>query len=338
MFLREGTAQVILFGPALDITDGVTEMTSLTLAQADMRLSKDGGAFAQKSASGNATHDSDGWYNTTLSTTDTGTVGELKLNVHQPANMLPLRETYWVLEQAVYDLLFGSGADGEVTVAALNANVITAASIATAAFLAAKFGAAAITSTVLADDAITANKIATSAMDDKGNWNVGKTGYSLSQVFPTNFADLAIVVSSGRVTVGDMADNAIHTNALVTGCITAAKLGTACIEADKFAAGAINAAAIATDALVAAKFSATACDKMADHFWRRLVANVEASSDGDTIGTNRGAYVVLAKANNKVAVNGTDLETMQDDDTTVVLTQAITSDPAAEPITGLDTA
>lgn len=112
-FLRQSTAQIILFGPCLDKTDGVTEETVLTLAQTDMRLSKDGGAFAQKSAVGNATHDSDGWYSTSLSTTDTDTVGELVLNVHQPANMLPVWLRFWVLEENVYDAWFAaSGAAG----------------------------------------------------------------------------------------------------------------------------------------------------------------------------------------------------------------------------------
>lgn len=118
-FLRQSTTQVILFGPCLDKTDGVTEETGLTLAQADMRLSKDGGAFAQKSAAGNATHDSDGWYNTTLSTTDTDTVGELRLNVHQPANMLPVWDRWWVLEEDAYDFLFASGAAPDTQVAAI---------------------------------------------------------------------------------------------------------------------------------------------------------------------------------------------------------------------------
>ena len=59
-FLRQSTEKVILFGPCLDKTDGVTEETGLTLAQGDMRLSKDGGSFAQKSAAGNATEDSEG--------------------------------------------------------------------------------------------------------------------------------------------------------------------------------------------------------------------------------------------------------------------------------------
>ena len=108
MFLRQSTSQTIRFGPCLDITDGVTEETALTLAQADMRLSKDGGAFAQKNAAGNATHDSDGWYSTTLNTTDTDTVGELILNVHQPANTLPVWMRFYVVEEDVYDTLFAS--------------------------------------------------------------------------------------------------------------------------------------------------------------------------------------------------------------------------------------
>lgn len=108
MFLKQSTSQVIRFGPCLDKTNGVSEETTLTLAQADMRLSKDGGAFAQKSAAGNATHDSDGWYSTTLSTTDTATVGELILNVHQPANMLPVWMRFYVVEEAIYDALFAA--------------------------------------------------------------------------------------------------------------------------------------------------------------------------------------------------------------------------------------
>lgn len=112
MFLRQSTAQVIRFGPCLDKVDGVTEETTLTLGQADMRLSKDGGAYAQKSAAGNATHDSDGHYSTTLSTTDTATVGELRLNVHQPANMLPVWDRWYVVEEAIYDALYGAAATG----------------------------------------------------------------------------------------------------------------------------------------------------------------------------------------------------------------------------------
>ena len=112
MFLRQSTAQTVRFGPFLDITDGVTEEVALTLAQADMRLSKDGGAFAQKNAAGNATHDSDGWYSTSLNAIDTATVGELIMNVHQPANALPVWMRWWVVEEAVYDSIYGAAAAG----------------------------------------------------------------------------------------------------------------------------------------------------------------------------------------------------------------------------------
>jgi hypothetical protein len=45
---------------------------------------------------------------------------------------------------------------------------------------------------------INAASIAAGSLDGKGNWNVGKTGYSLIQVFPANFAALGIN-SSGHV-------------------------------------------------------------------------------------------------------------------------------------------
>jgi len=56
---------------------------------------------------------------------------------------------------------------------------------------------------------ITAAGIAASALNGKGDWNIGKTGYALTQTFPTNFADLAIVVTSGLVSVGTMSANVI---------------------------------------------------------------------------------------------------------------------------------
>ena len=67
---------------------------------------------------------------------------------------------------------------------------------------AAGLAASAISSTTFASGAITAGSIAASALDGKGDWNIGKTGYSLTQTFPTNFADLAITASTGLVTVG----------------------------------------------------------------------------------------------------------------------------------------
>jgi len=52
--------------------------------------------------------------------------------------------------------------------------------------------AASLTVDTLGANTITAASIAASAMDGKGDWNIGKTGYSLTQNFPTNFASLGI--------------------------------------------------------------------------------------------------------------------------------------------------
>lgn len=111
MFLRQSTSQDIRFGPFVDSTDGVTAETALTIAQADMQLSKDGAAFAQKNTTGNATHDADGWYVTTLDTTDTGTVGELYMQVNV-SGALPVWVRYWVIEETIYDSLYGASAGG----------------------------------------------------------------------------------------------------------------------------------------------------------------------------------------------------------------------------------
>lgn len=52
---------------------------------------------------------------------------------------------------------------------------------------------------------LTASGIAAAALNGKGDWNIGKTGYSLTQTFPSNFAALAIT-AGGAVTAGTVSD------------------------------------------------------------------------------------------------------------------------------------
>ena len=58
-----------------------------------------------------------------------------------------------------------------------------------------------ITAAGITDGAFTAAKFAASSLDGKGDWNVGKTGYTLTQSFPTNFADLDITATAGEVSL-----------------------------------------------------------------------------------------------------------------------------------------
>ena len=110
-FIKESTAVTVKFGPFVDSTDGDTEETALTIAQADVRLSKNGGNFAQKNETSSATHDELGYYDVDLDTTDTDTVGQLKVAVHESGALL-VEQTYQVIEADIYDALFASGAAG----------------------------------------------------------------------------------------------------------------------------------------------------------------------------------------------------------------------------------
>lgn len=114
-YLKQSTAVTLKIGPFVDETDGKTAETALTLSQADFRLSKNGGDFAQKNESTSGTHDEIGYYDVPVNTTDTGTLGRLLVAVHE-SGALPVWKEYMVLPANTYDSLV-SGSD------ALNADV-----------------------------------------------------------------------------------------------------------------------------------------------------------------------------------------------------------------------
>ena len=109
MFIKQSTAYTFRFGPFLDDTDGKTAETGLTISQADVRLSKGGGNFAQKNESSSSSHDEIGYYIVVLDTTDTNTCGELLVACHE-SGALPVFKTFQVLEEAIYDALFAASA------------------------------------------------------------------------------------------------------------------------------------------------------------------------------------------------------------------------------------
>ncbi len=161
-FLEQSATVTVKIGPFVDDTDGNTDEGGLTIAQADVRLSKNSGNIAQKNNGTSCTHDELGMYNCPLSTTDTNTLGILTLVVHE-AGALHVRHDYMVVTTQVYDSLFGTDRL-QVHVAEMTNDIITAASIAANAIGSSELAADAITSTILADNAITANKIATDAI------------------------------------------------------------------------------------------------------------------------------------------------------------------------------
>ncbi len=118
-FLKQSTAsQVRTIGPFLDDTDFKTAETALTVANTDIRLKKNGADDVAKN-SGGATHDVNGCYHLTFDATDTDTVGELFYTV-KVAGALQVFGSFTVLEEAVYDMLFGASALGYIANAPVN--------------------------------------------------------------------------------------------------------------------------------------------------------------------------------------------------------------------------
>jgi len=115
MFLRQSTAQTVRIGPFIDDTDFVSEEVALTISAADIRLSKDGGNMV--SCSVGATHDEVGYYSVALGTGDTNTVGMLDVMVSETGTLW-VKDRFYVLEEAVYDAMFGASAALNVGTAA----------------------------------------------------------------------------------------------------------------------------------------------------------------------------------------------------------------------------
>jgi hypothetical protein len=110
-FLRQSTAVDLPLGPFVDAADGFTAEDGLTISQADVRLKKNAGAWAQINESTAASHEENGWYEKAFNATDTNTVGHLVVAVHE-AGARPVVNEFTVLEEAVYDALYTSGAIG----------------------------------------------------------------------------------------------------------------------------------------------------------------------------------------------------------------------------------
>jgi len=95
--LQSGSSVVVKMGPFLDETDGKSTMESLLIAQADVRLSKNDGAFAPKNDATLASHNENGWYNVTLNGNDTYTEGTLLIHINKDG-ALPLWRKFKVRE------------------------------------------------------------------------------------------------------------------------------------------------------------------------------------------------------------------------------------------------
>lgn len=171
---RKSTAKTIIVGPVLDAS-GVAVTTAVV---GDFKISKNGAAPAALNGSATLTHRHTGHYSLALTTSDIDTTGMAAITIDATTNACP-QEKIVVWETAVYDVFFGT------TAPSTYAGADTA-------------GTTTLLSRIASTLTITAGAVTVGTNNDK-------TGYSLTQTFPTNFASLLINASGhiSRVTLAD---------------------------------------------------------------------------------------------------------------------------------------
>ena len=170
-FLKQSTAtQTRIVGPFVDDTDFKSLETALTINNTDVKLSKNGGTAANKN-SGGGTHIINGNYALTFDATDTNTVGELHVSVSVTGALVVVAK-FWVLEEAIYDALFGAAAAGFDA----NQRVDIGRALGVA------WGSGAITAAAIATDAIAAAKLAADAVQKIADKLIPKKNTALSDV------------------------------------------------------------------------------------------------------------------------------------------------------------
>lgn len=264
MWLKQSTAATVKVGPFLDSVDGNTEETAMTISQADIRLSKNGGAFAQTNNAAGATHDEKGMYGVPLDTTDTGTLGTLRVHIHE-SGALPVWQDFMILPANVWDSLFGADL--------LQVDVTQLLGTAWAA-----------PATAGLPDVNVKQISADAAAADNAESFFDGTGYAgTGNVIPTvtTLTNLPSIPANWLTAAGIAAD-----------AITAAKIADGAIDAATFAAGAINAAAIAADAITDAK---VASDVTIASITGNVGGSVLGNVGGNVTGTI-GSLAVQAKA------------------------------------------
>lgn len=212
MFLKNNTAVSLTIGPFLDDTDGKTPETGLTIAQADVRLSKQGTGYTQKNSTTACTHQENGYYQCPLDAVDTSTNGLLRVAVHK-TGALPVWRDFVVLPPDAYDALIGNSGNG------IRANLIGGA-------------ANSITAAMLTDGLLTAAKIATGAVDadalasDAVNEIVG----AIASITLT----VNVIQVSGSSSAADKLEEGaltLTTGAAVTGTLSTTQMTTNLTEA-----------------------------------------------------------------------------------------------------------
>ena len=114
VILKQSTAVTVQFGPFLDKTNGVDLEAAIAAATLDhittgIRIAKNGGTLAARNATVTATaYDAMDLYKVTLDTTDTATLGVLRMIYEDSATCLPVWQDFTIVKANIYDTLFNT--------------------------------------------------------------------------------------------------------------------------------------------------------------------------------------------------------------------------------------
>jgi len=242
--LRQSTQIKVVIGPVVAVGDGFTPVTTLSLASADEAeiIKSDSGTVTDISAATFAAITSaDGYYNLTLTTSHTDTVGLMTVLINDDSLCLPVKATFQVIEEAVYDALYAASALGYVANAPVNVAQISGDSTAAdnlEAILDGTGGVTLVASAFTLTTPITANATQISgdatAADNAESFFDG-TGYAgTNNVIPT------VTTATNVTTVNGLAAGVITATSIAADAITAAKIATGAIDADALATDAVN--------------------------------------------------------------------------------------------------
>jgi len=214
LVLKQSTSLDIRMGPFVDATTGVDPEVGITLAGADQAevLKANGAATAAMAGTFAAVTGADGWYDYTVAVGDVDTVGEVVFVVQDSSVCLPVFVRGQVVEEDIYDALYGAGANGfdtngRVDVGSWVDNAVTASagtpdvniqSIDADAITAASIAANAIGASELATDCIASDQLAATAVTDIWAKVCESQGsYTAQQIMSVMLSVLAGVTSSG---------------------------------------------------------------------------------------------------------------------------------------------
>ena len=283
--LRQSTAVVIPFGPAVDKTDGVTLETGLVSAldhaSTGIKLSKNGGAITIRHATVTAsTYDGYGNYLVTLDATDTDTLKRLRVQYTDAATLVPLWQDFNVLPAEVFDAKY-EVVGAIPTLGIFDRGTLQSLPSTTTSTIraAAAFGDNTLVGCVLSvlggtlapywqSVLITSNVGATDVLTHPA-FAVTPTGTCLYTITGTPQSNPALTVAA----------------TIASGGITTASFAAGAIDAAAIAANAIGASELATDAVTEIANASVEAQITALMTYNRS-ANTTATITGPTSGSN----------------------------------------------------